>query len=76
MTSCPLARWPRRDENWNCQPANNATITKFSNLLASCIRRAVDKGLNVGVLAHLDNAAVRGAALTLYPKPWDSMGLF
>ena len=49
-------------EDWGNFKAPSPAVTKeFSDLLAACMKRAVAKGLDIGVLAHLDNAAVGGA---------------
>ncbi|GBG00356.1 hypothetical protein Rsub_13088 [Raphidocelis subcapitata] len=44
-----------RDESWNCVDATPDTMRRYRDLLSSCIKHAVSKGLDVAILAHLDN---------------------
>jgi hypothetical protein len=46
-----------RDANWQYQAASPSTIAQFESDLEACLKRATDKGMGVGVLVHLDNAA-------------------
>jgi hypothetical protein len=46
-----------RDANWQYQAASPSTIAQFQSDLTACLQHAVSKGMGVGVLVHLDNAA-------------------
>ena len=48
-----------RDEYWACQDINSGLLAKYTDLLASCMKKAVDAGVGIAVLAHLDNMKVR-----------------
>eukprot|EP00878_Enallax_costatus_P001421 GHUV01001571.1.p1 GENE.GHUV01001571.1~~GHUV01001571.1.p1 ORF type:complete len:424 (+),score=133.23 GHUV01001571.1:197-1468(+) len=42
--------------NWgSCEAPNSANIERFTVLLAKCMKKAVDAGKGIAVLAHLDN---------------------
>lgn len=46
--------------NWgNCESPNKDNIERFTALLAKCMKKAVDAGKDIAVLAHLDNMQVR-----------------
>lgn len=46
-----------RDASWQYQPASPSSIAAFQGDLTACLQHAVQKGMGVGVLVHLDNAA-------------------
>jgi len=50
-----IDRFCLRDEYWACQDINSGLLTKYTDLLASCMKKAVDAGVGIAVLAHLDN---------------------
>ena len=52
-----MGSYAYRDASWQYQPASPATAAAFESDLAACLRHAVSKGMGVGVLVHLDNAA-------------------
>jgi hypothetical protein len=38
----------------SCEAPNKANIERFTSVLAKCIKKAVDAGKDIAVLAHLD----------------------
>lgn len=38
----------------SCEAPNKANIERFTALLAKCMKKAVDAGKDIAVLAHLD----------------------
>lgn len=53
-------------DQWTCVAPSQAAIKSYTDALAPCISYAANKkGLNVGVLAHLDPAGVSGGVESL-----------
>lgn len=44
----------------SCEVPNKANIERFTSVLAKCIKKAVDAGKDIAILAHLDLEKVRG----------------
>lgn len=44
----------------SCEAPNKANIERFTSVLAKCIKKAVDAGKDIAILAHLDLEKVRG----------------
>jgi hypothetical protein len=50
-----------RNDWGNCEAPSPASIERFTALLAKCLKKAVDAGRDIAVLAHLDLNEVRRA---------------
>jgi hypothetical protein len=49
----------RRYDWGSCEAPNKANIERFTSVLAKCIKKAVDAGKDIAILAHLDLEKVR-----------------
>jgi hypothetical protein len=52
----------------SCEAPNKANIERFTSVLAKCIKKAVDAGKDIAVLAHLDLEKVRYCSHSVFGR--------
>lgn len=67
LAATPLPLLFNRYEWGSCETPNKVNIERFTSLLAKCMKKAVDAGKDIAVLAHLDWEKVSLAELTARP---------